>query len=125
MRRAILIAAWLASCACQDGTREDHFLDPCVGDSDCPGGWTCPVDGEPLTGEVEGVCTPSCHTSGLCEEILERSDVFCYLGGFCAIECSSHDDCPEELPWCRGSDPSCAGEVDQPWCAKEDYVCTP
>jgi len=114
------LATLLAGCR-EDGGDEVPFLEACESPSDCPGGWTCPLEGDLNTGEIVDVCTPACAGDALCREILGRDDVFCFAGGFCAIGCGSHSDCPVELPFCRGSDPSCTGY--DPWCSTEDYIC--
>jgi hypothetical protein len=117
----------LLPAACDSGgigtPDREHFLDPCTEDSECPAQWTCPNPGELYNGTITDVCTPACNLDTECREMLDREDVMCYVAGFCAIECASHDGCPDILPFCRGSDPSCAGEDYRPWCAREDYVC--
>jgi hypothetical protein len=117
-----LTAALLTACAGDKGS-EDHFLEACEHSDQCPVAWTCSDPADVLVGAVYEVCTPACVRDDFCTEVLDRDDVYCYGGGFCVIACSSHDDCPEELPYCRGSDPSCSGEDLVPWCAKEDHVC--
>lgn len=124
MRSIVFLLFALALAGCLDGPeKDDPFLRACTVDSECPGGWTCPDPADDRNGLVIDVCTPSCHTDDLCQEILERHDVFCYVAGFCAISCRGHEDCPEELPYCRGSHPDCPSDID-PWCSTQDYDCS-
>jgi hypothetical protein len=120
--------AGLMVCACDEGKdKEDpaeRFLEVCTSDRECPEDWVCPnryLDGN---GAIGGICTPECTDDVECRETLARPDVFCYFERFCAVECSAHEECPEVLPKCRGSDPDCAPFVDPPfWCAAEDLDC--
>ena len=118
----LLTAVAVTSCAGENGS-EDHFLEACDHTSQCPVQWMCPDSTGIGTGTVGEVCTPVCARSEFCTEVLDRDDVYCYEAGFCVIGCSSHSQCPEELPYCRGSDPSCAGRDIAPWCAKQDHIC--
>ena len=113
----------LALVGCGEKGSENHFLEACEHTVQCPTAWTCPDRTDMGTGTVYEVCTPVCARNEFCTEVLEREDVYCYVAGFCVIACSSHPDCPEELPYCRGSDPSCSGLDITPWCAKEDHIC--
>ena len=123
IRFLFLSLALLAVVACGEKGSESQFLEACEHSVQCPVAWACPTSTDIHGGAVYDVCTPVCARNDFCTEVLDRDDVYCYAAGFCVIACSSHSDCPEELPFCRGSDPSCAGSEIVPWCAKEDHIC--
>lgn len=124
----VAAAAGAAVCACGDETEEqgsaERFLEVCTSDRQCPEDWVCPNRYADGNGTIGGICTPTCTGTGECRETLGRPDVFCYFERFCAVECSTHEQCPDVLPKCRGSDPDCAPLIDPPfWCATEDLDC--
>lgn len=117
-----LLACLLPACESQLSD-EERFLQACDSSADCPDGWVCPelVDGSGY-GKIGNVCTPICSEDADCKSALGRLDVLCFKD-ICALGCGAHSDCPDELPYCRGSHPSCASITGQPWCSTEDFTC--
>jgi hypothetical protein len=93
-----------------DATAFCTYFD-CLGDSDCPGGWSCAVVDEAPNvdtvsrsfGATRSVCLPRqycapCHMDHDCSLAPDGSEEHCVGqgspgGGFCAPQCASNSDC--------------------------------